>query len=369
MTNPQNVQTDLTMVIPTKDRSDFLERLLFYYFLIGFRHKIIIADSSEKRHLIHNKDTIQKTHLKLNISHEIFDENLDPKVKIFQSLSHVETPYVVIGADDDFFVPKTLNLAIDFLESNPDYSTASGESLGFSLSSPSSHGKIINLGNFLQNSIEDEKSTDRLLKHLSNYAPNWYSVYRTNQLKKYWECIALFNFDVIFLELLPSCLSIIEGKSKKLDALYMVQQGGTQKSYVKIPSKIEWVSDPKWEPQYIRFRQSLSDMVIGTDHINENIAKQSVNKAFLLYCTPLLSKVCNNEKEKYWMKKQNRISVTIYSPIKTIFRYFKVRSQLSHLLNKIHIYKLSRKIPSFNSDLHPIIRAIECETNIFNKDQ
>ena len=168
-----------------------------------------------------------------------------------------------------------------------------------------------------------------------------------------------------FFELLPSCLSIIDGKSKKLDSLYMVSQGNTRKSYVSPDSHINWISDPAWEQQYTMFSQILCEYLVLRANIDMNIAKNTVNKAFLLYLSPILSDDYKNEIKKYWEKPTNKFSLLVNLPIKTLFQHFVVRSGLNILLNKIHIYKLNRKSPRIYSDLHPIIKAIECETNIW----
>src|SRR5271157_320016 len=364
MIKTRDPETLLTMVIPTKDRSGFLERLLFYFYSVGFEHKIIIADSSKEDHRVHNAGTVQKVSSKLNILHISYDENIEPKEKIDNALSHVQSPYVVFGADDDFFVPKTLGSAVDFLNNNPYYSTVCGESLAFYLDTQTSHGKIKSLSEYPRTSIEDTDVQYRLIKHLSSYTPTWYSVHRTNQFMTYWDHLKTQNWDVRFFELLLSCLSIIDGKSKKLDSLYMVSQGNTRKSYVSLDSCLDWISDPEWERQYTIFSQTLCEYLILKANIDMNIAKNTVNRAFLLYISPILSDEYKNEIKKYWETPTNKFSLLVNLPIKTLFQHFVARSGLNILLNKIHIYKLNRKSPQVYSDLHPIIKAIECETNI-----
>jgi glycosyltransferase domain-containing protein len=368
MSGTQHAQNSLTMVIPTRNRSDYLERLLFYYFSIGFEHKIIISDSSEKDHLIHNKNTIQKVNSKLKITHEIYDEKIELKNKVFPSLSHVETSYTVLGADDDFFVPKSLDSAVDFLENNPDYSTVSGESLSFCLDSQCSHGKITFLGEYPRTTIDDDDMSCRLIKHLSNYAPTWYSVHRTNSLINYWNILQNYPGDIVFFELLPSCLSIIDGKAKKMDCLYMVSQADANKSYTPLNSKLDWISNPDWEIQYSLFRQILCEYLVLKANTDMGTAKKTVNTAFALYIAPLLSTECQNETNKHWVKKRNSLLLTVNLSGKFLFHYFMDRPGLKILLTKLYTYKLKLKTPRIYSDLQPVIEVIEKKPDISPKD-
>nr|WP_320161286.1 TIGR00180 family glycosyltransferase [uncultured Methanoregula sp.] len=368
MTNVQISKVLLTVIIPTKNRSAFLRRLLIYYAATGFDYKIIIADSSEKSHLDHNIETINTVNSKLDISHELYEDTIVFKEKIFQSLSRINTPYVVIGADDDFFVPNTIELAINFLENNSDYSLISGEPLIFYLDSSKSHGRIQFLGGYPQNSIEDDDPCSRLIKHLSNVTSTWYSIYRTQHLMEYWKIMRLSNFDTIFIELVPSCLSMIQGKFKKLDNLYMVRQYNAPREYSLIDSKIEWASDPSFESQFILFREKLCEYLLMKCNMDMNTAKKEVNKAFLLFILPTLYGEYKQEMKKLRTIKKDRIA-TIFSPITiqdiiTILQTLKVHSGLDWLINKYRIYKLCRRSSRFYHDLKPIIESIENERSV-----
>jgi|GEM_PF-2366532 len=368
MTNVQISKVLLTVIIPTKNRSAFLRRLLIYYAATGFDYKIIIADSSEKSHLDHNIETINTVNSKLDISHEFYEDTIVFKEKIFQSLFRINTPYVVIGADDDFFVPNTIELAINFLENNPDYSMISGEPLIFYLDSSKSHGRIQFLGGYPQNSIEDDDPCSRLTKHLSNVTSTWYSIYRTKQLMEYWKIMRLSNFDTIFIELVPSCLSMIQGKFKKLDNLYMVRQYNAPREYSLIGSKIEWASDPSFESQFILFREKLCESLLLKCKIDMNTAKKMVNKSFLLFMLPTICGEYKKELKESQIQKRDPIStisflITNHNIINKL-QYLKVHSGLDWLINKYRIYKLCRRSSRFYHDLKPIIESIEDERSV-----
>ncbi|MBN2478788.1 MAG: TIGR00180 family glycosyltransferase [Parachlamydiales bacterium] len=104
----------VTMVIPTHYRNKFLKRILYYYKNTEF--KILIADS-----------TLEKFTEKLeNNVHYFHYPNLSFVEKICDVIKKINTPYMVFCADDDFIIPSSILKSVDFLEKNPEYSTASG---------------------------------------------------------------------------------------------------------------------------------------------------------------------------------------------------------------------------------------------------
>ena len=112
---------------------------------------------------------------------------------------------------------------IDFLDANPDYSSAHG--LYFS---HTSYEETIKNGfNLFQlyykgKSVIDEKSSDRIKKYLtgkSHYYP-FYAVHKTKDFKLIWKNINHYVNDWGLCEFFPCCRSLILGKMKVLPILY-----------------------------------------------------------------------------------------------------------------------------------------------------
>ena len=118
----------LTIMISTKNRSDFLYRALSYYQKERFSGKIIIADSSTGHHLEQTKLNIELLRNDLNIFHYEFP-NLNEPQSTQKLVQMLDTPYGAWVADDDFLIPSGLKDSIAFLELNPDYSSAAGKCL------------------------------------------------------------------------------------------------------------------------------------------------------------------------------------------------------------------------------------------------
>ena len=63
-----------TLIIPTKNRNQYLSNLLFYYSINKIKFKILILDSSTGQFKKKNK-TIIKTFKNLKITHKFITEN------------------------------------------------------------------------------------------------------------------------------------------------------------------------------------------------------------------------------------------------------------------------------------------------------
>jgi len=254
--------------------------------------KVLIADSSNPEDLKANIQFINKIETKLHVDHHIFDSKISLSEKYRLVLPDINTPFVVICADDDFLVPSSLKKAVEFLKVNPHYSVAQGYAASFELRDSLVHGEIKTLNCNTQRSIEHISAAERLVDHLRHYSLTYYSVHRTDQIWRIFEKRAEFDKKTELLiphfrfrELLTSCLSVIQGKAKKLDCLLMVQQSHPmsvshkQKSY----SLWEWIAVPGWSDEYKKFRYCLAEELARQDGISMAEAKYIVKYAFWLY--------------------------------------------------------------------------------------
>ena len=65
---------DISIIIPTKNRSKYLFKLLNYYEAVNFMGQLIIIDSSDKNIFINNKNFIDSKK-NLDIQHQFKDIN------------------------------------------------------------------------------------------------------------------------------------------------------------------------------------------------------------------------------------------------------------------------------------------------------
>jgi glycosyltransferase domain-containing protein len=110
---------NLTIIIPTYNRSKNLIRLIKFYSEINVN--IIVLDASENQEFFVNNDQLNYIHLRGSKLHE----------RLLYASKLVTTNYVAICADDDFLFPQGLEKCIEFLEINRDYSCVQGAYIRF----------------------------------------------------------------------------------------------------------------------------------------------------------------------------------------------------------------------------------------------
>ena len=271
----------LTVIIPTKNRPSYLERSLNYYSMAGLNYLIIVADSSDKDQLDANRDTICKYKDKLNINHMEFNAETDFIHKVFLVISKVNTPYTVMVADDDILIPSSLNIATQFLDNNEDFSLVHGDVFLFKLESEDAYGQIEKILELKQCILQQKSNVQRFYNHLTNYAATFYSVHRTVHLKENFSQTDELEVGIFLQELLPSCLSLLQGKAKKMDRLYMVRQ--TDSGEHLMPDRFEWMLSPEWGKNFLKFEKCIADKITGSSSLLLKDAKAIIRFAFRKY--------------------------------------------------------------------------------------
>ena len=276
----------ITIVIPTMNRSDFLIRLLNYYADVGYRHSILIGDSSTSTHAARSKQTIESLNGKLKI---IYKEC--PGVGVLKCIQHIvpfiSTPYAVLNPDDDFLIPNGLDNCIDFLEEHQDFGGANGLGIIVSTKSGGPHGEIGGIGKYPLLSVNGESASTRLRDIMDNYFGVLFSVFRTDIFKGFLK-ISELPILAIEGELLPACLSVIHGKIIHLDCLYLVRHVHDQR-YL-IPNIYDAILNPGWSDSCETYSAVLARELSRKDNISIEEARDIVRQAFKCYLSGAFNK-------------------------------------------------------------------------------
>src|SRR3989338_7410753 len=144
----------LTLVLPTKNRSEFLIRALVYYQKLSLNYRLVIADSSTEDHVSRAQSFIDSLKPGLKIEYRIFGRDIPFQDKIVQTLREVDTAYAVLAADDDFFIPKALDRAVNFLKEHSDYSVVHGDELCFSVGPEAVYGSVTKVSRYRRRAVE-----------------------------------------------------------------------------------------------------------------------------------------------------------------------------------------------------------------------
>jgi len=340
----------ITLLLPTMNRSDFLIRQLRYYEEIGFEGCICIGDSSSSEHVERTQRVIETLRGKLNIVYQEYP-GINDAVCLKRLLDLVSTPYAAFVADDDFLVPSALNQCTKFLGEHPDYAAAHGMGIVITLDSGELYGQIVQCGHYRQPVIEAESASQRLGDHLDHYSVTLFSVHRIESWRAMYRDVHLLRDKTFRSELLPCCKSVILGKSKKLDCLYVVRQDHEQR-YL-LPDMYDWITNPEWYFSYLVFRDGLAEALTLQDNISIEKAQKVVKQAFWSYLAMFLSQQLGS-----WRGSRNRwrqVAGTIPG-VRRIWQLLHSQRPKQH--SELSLSALLRPSSPYHADFMPVYKAI-----------
>ena len=210
----------VTCLIPTYNRPEFLRRLLTYMHTVQPQWELWIADSSNPVHRAANEAVVSDFESSLRLNYRHLDMPLFDKCQL--AFSQIQTPFIVLCADDDFVSPRSVDDCVEFLDTHPDYSVCQGVSLIVE-KRPERLKTKVELG--------WNVDSDDVCERLRGYAQNWYApfygVYRTGGLAGIFESMAEFTCVDrcrILAEFLHSFLALTDGKLHVLPTFYAARQ-------------------------------------------------------------------------------------------------------------------------------------------------
>jgi len=296
----------INIVIPTYNRPDYLKRILSYYKSNEEDYQFVIADSSSEENIKKNKDIISSCSEYDILYPRQYPSEMNMFYKLADALHYTKEDYCVICADDDFITPSGIKKSVQFLEKNPDFSCAHGNYIGF-YTKTNNHGKKEFYWNptYISDSITSSKPEERLYIHLSTYAvATFYAVHQTPFLKMIFDDTIRYTDaedDGQFGEILPSMLTLVHGKMKRLDGLYCAREvlptsaGRTSKKFS------DFVSEGTYHSKYTRFKECLINHLQNLSDIEAKTASRIIDKAWGKYTknyhgfiTPKISYMMNN---------------------------------------------------------------------------
>ena len=353
---------DITLLIPTLNRSEFLIRLLHYYKDLNFQGQISIGDSSGEFHLERAKSAIEKLQGGLNILYQEYP-GLNDSECMQRQLQSVTTSYVAWVADDDFLVPSALAQCVGFLAQHSDYTAAHGVAAVFSLEHGEVYGPIKMAGFNKQPVLEAESSSQRLADYLGDYSSCLFSVHRVATWRTIYSQIAPVPDKYFRGELIPGCHSAIEGKIKGLDVLYILRQAHSLQTSRQTAhlDTFDFIHNDEWAPSYRYLPDRLPEELAGHDGISDDEAREVVKKAFWTYIQRSLSKRWQISYAQDGTGFQARVRKAARQSPAIRNAWHRVRSFLPGRGNQLSIVALLRPTSPYHNDFMPIYRAVTNE--------
>jgi glycosyltransferase domain-containing protein len=255
----------ITIIIPTKNRHHYLQRIIDYYSTADVQ--VIVADASKEKYAVN---------LPANITYYHYPDVPYCK-KLDDVLKKIHTPYTLLCADDDFIIPSGINTCINFLVKNPDYNSAQGHYVFFY----HSKNKLFYSPGYLSTidcDFNEDSALDRIKKFNNVGIQFYYCVHKTETLKEIFSvCNEKFS-NLNFVELLMGMTTVIRGKHKVLPVFYSVREllyGSAGKSHgLNVFSKA-----PEYKEQYEVFFNTVAQMICEQDKISLKIASEFLKQS------------------------------------------------------------------------------------------
>lgn len=213
---------NFTILIPTHNRNEILNRSFEYYSNYKYLD-IIICDSSEKKNE-KNFDFVKYLHF----------PGASFATKLLSALKYVKTKYVILCADDDFLYIDSLIYGQKFLDNNINYSSIQGTYYHFKL----------NKGKFEISKLYDNaklkyytnsKPNIRVLKSVKYGMPLLYALHRIENLNESLEICANLT-PITMVEYTVDIITLLNGKHKVFNKVWMLRDS---KIYTKYTTDIK----------------------------------------------------------------------------------------------------------------------------------
>jgi len=368
----------VSLFTPTKNRPEFVSRILKYYLDVGFQGQIIIGDSSDLDNLNKTKSYIQKMGPGLDVTHHEMP-GLNGVQCVEKLIELIPTPYAAFVADDDYMVPSALYQCAAFLEGNPEYSAAHGLGLLFSVLDDAPHGQIKDAGYFRQPILEGETASARLTGLFHNYAVTLFSVKRLSTWQSlYKDSASIADWRRFGGELLQCGRTAMAGNIKQLDCLQLVRQvhqpaqaltdkKNNQSDYSAInmsststEDSFSWLANPDWSKSYEEFHRLISDEMASRDNIDVDQAQALVKRVFWRYLADVINQNWNAKfrSEDTHLKPRIKRAARSFPGIQWVYQQMKSTTGNSKVSRNFSIEVMIKPSSTYHQDFMPIHRSI-----------
>ena len=237
--------SNLTLIIPTFERQDYLLRQILY--LADWNVKTIIVDGSL------NKIT--------NVTQKVIDQNTNISYyhlnksyveRVYFAANKIKTEFAMCLAEDDFYLRSGIEQSIKILKLNTDAVACMGKSIG--LDRLINKNYVFEYGNNLTDyNINQDLAKSRIAFAFNQYrsaAP--YAVYKASTFKKVWSlrdkvsCLEVVEYE-------NTLNTLLEGKLISSNSLYWIRSFETS----PIPSKLDGTRKTDFNAWYSKNRFSI----------------------------------------------------------------------------------------------------------------
>jgi len=309
---------NISIMIPTKNRPNFILRQLKYYSLSNFQGVILIGDSSDSRFFEENKSNIIEFGKELTIRHFHKPELTADKMNSFLA-SKVQTDYSAYVADDDIILVESILAGISFLDSHMGYSAVHGKAFLMSLenSECKPFGRVASFLRYPLTIRLEDTALGRVKEFFANVLNVNMSIVRSkinmdafNEVEK----LSDYYSKYILGELVHASIVLSRGKIGQIDNCYLIRQGHDDQSFHTL-SIGEWMSGDEWCDQYNILKSAINREILVYDKIED------INNKTSLILSRWLESLINNGAVK---ENKKTPSVISYLGVKKFLKRYSV---------------------------------------------
>ncbi|MEX2681146.1 MAG: TIGR00180 family glycosyltransferase [Candidatus Sigynarchaeota archaeon] len=273
----------LTIVVPTFNRQTFALRLMRFW----LNRKVIVHILDGTAQPI-EKDAL-KDYDNTNIRYHHMPFRIEERLG--KAIEFVDTPYVALSCDDEFFIPSVLERCIEFLESEKDHVACIGRALAFY----PLKGDILSLPIYTEMKdykVEQNSPEERMIAHMTRYAQT--SFYSVQRLTTWRNTMALaaeikngFSSPYI-LELRIELSTVYQGKTRVIEELMWLRNRGNPPIQVKKIHDLavtleKWLKDPIYKSEVDFFYDSTASALSRIDNNSPERVRECIHQAIAGY--------------------------------------------------------------------------------------
>jgi glycosyltransferase domain-containing protein len=346
---------DITIIIPTKDRLNWVKRIFIYYTTTKFDGVLLIGDSSNS--INHNKLLeMAQFFNNLNICVHYYPKN-NTEETLYELSFHISTKFSLFLADDDIIITNNLAISKSFLINNNGYIGVTGQSYYIETQNGLPFSKRVSFINQYDLVEADEEiSVDRINGFFTKVRAVVFTLTYSNIFKEWLTTIIKLNKyhqTFIFGEIIGAMIYLKYGKIKKLNLTYCIRQGHNDNTYTKIKF-YDWIGNEDWTNSHKLLRQNIQTAITYNNldlSKSLEISNEILSKFYYKTFSGLLK--TRNIKTSFYIIYKSKLILFI----KNIFKISSNKNMLTYFYNK------------FNSNYRKIqrIRELDVEVDIYLK--
>ncbi|CBS91655.1 glycosyltransferase family 2 protein [Azospirillum lipoferum] len=260
--------TPVTIIIPTMNRPDYIQRALSYYKDSGFDGCIIIGDSSKDEFAERIRGLVkyfENGNFRLRIFHY---SHTVPLTGVWRALiAAVDTKYITYAGDDDLQIPSGMHAAVAFLEENPTYVAARCAMVEVSIGQEAPFGEIIEVSQKYLPDYDIDGAVHRFSTYAQMAISVQYGIYRTEAWRISYGIVPEPYLPYFGEEFIPCSISVVLGKIKSLPQLGAVQQSDGAGGVWKHRTIFDLIRAPEWPVLSRLFQAKQAELLTRIDRI------------------------------------------------------------------------------------------------------